>query len=241
MRLDKYICDNTPLTRSLATKAIKSGRIKVNHKKAKSGSEKIQPDVDIVHFDGQPIQSQPQSRYFMMHKPQGVVCANIDGDHSLVFDLMNDELNVNKLHTVGRLDKDTSGLLLITDDGQWSHQITSPKHHQEKAYRAWLVEPLIPSAEQQVIDGILLKDEVKPTLPAKLERTSDTEVLLTISEGRYHQVKRMFAAMGNRVVRLHRESIGALTLDPRLSPGEYRALTEEEVTLMTSPKGTVHA
>lgn len=233
MRLDKYICDNTSLTRSLATKAIKSGRIKVNHKKAKSGSDKIQPDCDSVFFDGQVIQPQPHNRYYMMHKPEGVVCANSDGAHALVFDLMFQELNADKLHTVGRLDKDTTGLLLITDDGQWSHQITSPKHHQQKVYRAWLAEPLIKHAEQQVEQGILLKDELKPTLPAQLERISDTQVLLTINEGRYHQVKRMFAAMGNRVVKLHRHSIGGVTLDAQLAPGEYRMLSDDEVQALS--------
>ncbi|MGR6873577.1 pseudouridine synthase [Pseudomonas sp. HK3] len=230
MRLDKYICDNTTLTRSLATKAIKSGRIKVNGTKPKSGSQKIQLGVDHVLFDRQEVKPQPLTRYFMMNKPEGVVCANSDGDHGLVFDLMSSEINVNKLHTVGRLDKDTTGLLLVTDDGQWSHQITSPKHHKPKTYRTWLIAPLVDNAEQQVKDGILLKDEVKPTLPATLQRINDNEVLLTISEGRYHQVKRMFAALGNRVVRLHRESIGTLKLDSNLAPGEYRALTEAEVS-----------
>jgi 16S rRNA pseudouridine516 synthase len=229
MRLDKYICDNTSLTRSLATKAIKSGRIKVNGIKPKSGSLKILPDTDQVLFDGHLVEVQPLTRYFMMNKPQGYVCANSDGEHALVFDLMSDEINVSKLHTVGRLDKDTTGLLLITDDGQWSHQITSPKHHQAKIYRAWLAEPLIKEAEQKLETGIVLKDEIKPTLPAKLQRISDIEVLLTINEGRYHQVKRMFAALGNRVIRLHRESIGEIQLDPLLAPSEYRMLTLEEV------------
>lgn len=229
MRLDKYICDNTSLTRSLATKAIKSGRIKVNGIKPKSGSLKILPDTDQVLLDGHLVDAQPSTRYFMMNKPQGYVCANSDGEHALVFDLMSDEINVSKLHTVGRLDKDTTGLLLITDDGQWSHQITSPKHHQAKKYRAWLAEPLIEEAEQKLEAGIVLKDEVKPTLPASLQRICDTEVLLTINEGRYHQVKRMFAALGNRVIKLHRESIGDVSLDPLLSPSEYRMLTLEEV------------
>lgn len=229
MRLDKYICDNSTLTRSLATKAIKSGRIKVNGSKAKSGSQKIQLNVDQIFFDGQLVESQPLTRYFMMNKPKGVVCANIDGDHALVFDLMSAEINVTKLHTVGRLDKDTTGLLLITDDGQWSHQITSPKHHQAKTYRAWLAEDLIVGAEQQVEAGIILKDEIKPTLPAQLKRITDSEVLITISEGRYHQVKRMFAALGNRVVSLHRESIGQVTLDASLAPGEYRELSDKEM------------
>lgn len=229
MRLDKYICDNTSLTRSLATKAIKSGRIKVNGIKPKSGALKILPDSDQVVFDGHLIEAQPSTRYYMMNKPQGYVCANSDGEHPLVFDLMDKEINISRLHTVGRLDKDTTGLLLITDDGQWSHQITSPNHHQAKTYRAWLAEPLIEDAELKIEAGIVLKDDIKPTLPATMQRVSDTEVLLTISEGRYHQVKRMFAALGNRVIRLHRESIGQVTLDPLLAPRNYRMLTLDEV------------
>ena len=113
MRLDKYICDNTSLTRSLATKAIKSGRIKVNGIKPKSGSLKIIPDTDQVLVDGHLVEAQPSTRYFMMNKPQGYVCANSDGEHALVFDLMGDEINVSKLHTVGRLDKDTTGLMVV--------------------------------------------------------------------------------------------------------------------------------
>lgn len=229
MRLDKFLSDNTPLTRSLATKAIKAGRIQVNGSKAKSGSVKIQLETDQVLFDGQLVAVNIGCRYFMMHKPQGVVCANSDGEHQLVFDLMRDVINVERLHTVGRLDKDTTGLLLITDDGQWSHQITSPKHHFEKTYRTWLAEPLIAEAESRCEAGIELKDELKPTLPAQLKRISDVEVLLTIHEGRYHQVKRMFAALGNRVTALHRESVGGVALDEQLKPGEYRALTPEEI------------
>lgn len=229
MRLDKYLCDHTDLTRSLATKAIRAGRVRVNQVKAKSGSQKIQSCDDVIHLDGQVIQALPEFRYFMLHKPKGFVCANEDSEHSLVFDLMTQESNVQKLHTVGRLDKDTTGLLLITDDGQWSHFITSPKHHQTKTYRVWLAEPLIENAEASVKQGIVLNDNVQPTLPGELKRISDTEVLLSINEGRYHQVKRMMAALGNRVVALHREQIGTIRLDENLLEGQYRALTEHEV------------
>lgn len=229
MRLDKFLSDYTPLTRSLAAKAIKAGRVQVNGSKAKSGSHKIQPQQDQVCLNGEVVEATAGARYFMMHKPQGMVCANSDGEHPLVFDLMRNEINVDRLHTVGRLDKDTTGLLLITDDGQWSHQITSPKHHFEKTYRAWLAEPLIDEAESRCEQGIELKDELKPTLPAQLKRITDTEVLITIHEGRYHQVKRMFAALGNRVTALHRESIGGVQLDAELKPGDYRLLSQDEV------------
>src|SRR5690606_15494017 len=111
----------------------------------------------------------------------------------------------------------------------WSHFITSPKHHQSKTYRAWLAEPLAADAEQQFNAGILLKNEKQPTRPARLERISDTEVLITLEEGKYHQVKRMFAALGNHVEALHREKIGTLQLDEDLSEGEYRELTQTEI------------
>lgn len=237
MRLDKFLSDHTQLTRSLATKAIKQGRVFVNGVKAKTGAAKLDLNTDEVKFDHEPIQTQSAFRYYMMHKPKGVICANQDGEHALVFDLMSNEINPQRLHTVGRLDKDTTGLLLITDDGQWSHVITSPKHHQAKTYRAWLAQPLIETAEARVQQGIVLNDDVKPTLPGILKRISDTEILLTINEGRYHQVKRMMGALGNRVVDLHREKIGAITLDESLKPGEYRPLTQTEIESLQTLKG----
>jgi 16S rRNA pseudouridine516 synthase len=142
-----------------------------------------------------------------------------------------DEPNIDKLHTVGRLDLDTTGLLLITDDGQWSHKISSPKHECAKTYRAWLADPVEDSAIAQFAEGVMLRGEKTLTKPAQLEIISPTECLLTIHEGRYHQVKRMFAAIGNKVVQLHRERVGPLTLDTSLAEGEYRQLTPEEVSL----------
>ena len=237
MRLDKFLCDNTELSRSMATKAIRSGRVFVNQTKAKSGSLKIQVDKDVIVLDGEPIEPQAAFRYFMMNKPKGVVCANDDAEHPLVFDLLESAHQLKGIHTVGRLDKDTTGLLLMTNDGQWSHFITSPKHHQAKTYRVWLAEPLCASAESQVEQGILLKDDTKPTLPGKLQRITDTEVLLTINEGRYHQVKRMMAAMGNRVIDLHREQIGSLLLDQSLKLGDYRELTTAEIASLKTQDG----
>ena len=229
MRLDKFICESSDLTRSLACTAIRQGRVKVNGKPQRSSSLKINEKTDVVLLNDQPMAGEIGPRYFMMHKPAGYVCANNDEEHRVVFSLMQDEINLHKLHTVGRLDIDTTGLLLISDDGKFSHAIASPKRHQDKTYRAWLLEPLVADAEQQVEHGIMLNNESEKTKPAKLERINDTEVLLTISEGRYHQVKRMFAALGNRVEKLHRESIGPVKLDPLLSEGDYRALTPQEI------------
>ncbi|MFT6904731.1 MAG: 16S rRNA pseudouridine516 synthase [Oleiphilaceae bacterium] len=235
MRLDKYICECTQLTRSLATQAIRGKRVTVNDVIIKSGSTKISVDIDIVMLDSQTLAFQEGFRYYMMHKPPGMVCANTDSDHPIIFDIMYDEPAINKLHTVGRLDLDTTGFLLITDDGKWSHFITSPKHHKPKTYRVWLAEDLMESAEKQFSEGILLRSEKDLTQPATIERISNTEVLVTLNEGKYHQVKRMFAAVGNHVEGLHREKIGDVSLDEDLGEGEYRELSPEEISSLAKP------
>jgi 16S rRNA pseudouridine516 synthase len=230
MRLDKYICECTQLTRSLATQALRNKSVSVNDAIVKSGSSKITVDKDIVTLNGQVLVLHEGFRYYMMHKPPGMVCANIDSDHPIIFDIMYDEPAINKLHTVGRLDLDTTGFLLITDDGKWSHFITSPKHHKPKTYRVWLAEDLVENAEKKFAEGILLRSEKDLTQPATIERISNTEVLVTLNEGKYHQVKRMFAALGNHVEGLHREKIGDVALDEDLGEGEYRELSPEEVS-----------
>lgn len=235
MRLDKYICECTQLTRSLATQALKNKRVSVNDVMVKSGSSKIAVGQDIVKLEGQTLVLHKGFRYYMMHKPPGMVCANTDVDHPIIFDIMYDEPAINKLHTVGRLDLDSTGLLLITDDGKWSHFITSPKHHKPKTYRVCLAEDLIDSAEKQFEEGILLRSEQDLTQPASLKRISNTEVLVTLNEGKYHQVKRMFAALGNHVEGLHREKIGDVSLDEDLGEGEYRELSPEEVSSLAKP------
>lgn len=228
MRLDKFLADTTDLTRSLATKAVKQGRVRVNGEKPKSAAVKVTESDDIT-LDGEALILESGFRYFIMNKPIGYVCTHRDSTHPLVFDLLQDISNRMDLHTVGRLDMDTTGLLLITDDGQWSHILTSPKRHKAKRYRAWLAEDLCAEAEQRFERGILLEDDDTPTLPAQLQRLSPREVLLTIHEGRYHQVRRMFAALGNHVEKLHRESMGGMELPADLAEGEYRRLTEAEI------------
>lgn len=233
MRLDKFIADTTDLTRSLAVKAIKSGRVLVNGEKPRTAALQVSA-ADRITLDDESLTLHEGCRYFLLHKPAGHVCANRDSLHPLVFDLLTGVINRQNLHTVGRLDIDTTGLLLITDDGQWSHHLTSPRRHQPKTYRVWLAEPLRADAEQKLADGILLEDDPKPTLPAELQRISDQEVLLTIHEGRYHQVKRMFAALGNLVEKLHRERMGCLTLDAGLAAGQFRPLTDSEVAALAA-------
>lgn len=231
MRLDKFIAQATELSRNDAKKAMKARRITVNDEVAIDPARHIN-NTDTVLLDEQEL-GQAGPRYFMLHKPAGYVCATRDSEHPTVLDLL-DEPRKEELQIAGRLDIDTTGLVLLTDDGQWNHKVTSPKHHCLKTYYACLADALIETAEVQLQQGVMLDGETKPTKPAVLERLYSNEVRLTISEGKYHQVKRMFAALGNRVLELHRESVGAILLDPELESGAYRPLTEAEVHSITS-------
>ncbi len=228
MRLDKYLCDALGATRKEATKIIKSGDVTVDDVVQKSGSFKV-GDGSIVEWQEREIRK-PGPRYIMLFKPDGFVCSHEDGFNHTAFVLL-DEVKMEDLHFAGRLDVDTTGLVLITDDGKWSHRITSPKHKCEKTYRVWLVDPIEADYIEKFAQGIELRNEKEATLPATLEIVDEDEkeVLLTITEGKYHQVKRMFAALGNKVEHLHRERIGEILLDESLEPGEYRYLTEEEI------------
>ncbi|WP_423187808.1 16S rRNA pseudouridine(516) synthase RsuA [Alishewanella sp. d11] len=226
MRLDKFICDCTGLTRSQAGKSVRQGLVTINGELVKQAARQV-ADSDTVMLDGTELKL-IGLRYFMLHKPAGFLCANDDPEHQTVFTLLDEPL-VERLHTVGRLDLDTTGLLLITDDGQWSHRLSSPKHHVAKTYRVWTADPIPTEAISQFAEGIMLRGEKDPTKPAELEIVGEQEALLTIHEGRYHQVKRMFAAIGNKVEQLHRERIGGLQLPEDLAEGEYRILAPSEL------------
>ncbi|QEW05512.1 16S rRNA pseudouridine(516) synthase RsuA [Nitrincola iocasae] len=226
MRLDKYLAQATGMSRKEVKKQLHAGWVLVNDQLERDSGRHINSDDQVV-LDGQ-LLSEPRPRFLMLHKPVGYICSNDDPVHATALTLI-DLPAAEKLLIAGRLDLDTSGLLLLTDDGQWTHRITSPKHKLPKRYRTWLAEPLEANAEMLLQRGIMLKSEKQRTKPAQLERISDTEVLITLTEGRYHQVKRMFAALDNRVVALHREQIGEITLDDALAPGEYRDLTQAEI------------
>ena len=226
MRLDKFIAQTTDLSRALVKVALRNKRVTVNGELVKDASLHIAP-TDVVQFDGQTLRP-VGPRYFMLYKPVGYVSATVDSEHPTVLDLL-DEPNKQALHIAGRLDIDTTGLVLITDDGQWSHRVTSPRRECQKAYLVTLVGPLGSDAEEKLQAGLLLKSESELTRPATLERFHNNQVRLTISEGRYHQVKRMFAALDNCVIELHRERIGDIVLDATLAEGEYRPLTEAEI------------
>jgi 16S rRNA pseudouridine516 synthase len=226
MRLDKFLCDCLGVTRKEATKLLKSGAIELNQKTVKNGSTKVS-DQDSVCWQEREL-TLKGPRYIMLYKPEGFVCSHEDGFNHTAFVLL-DEVRYDDLHFAGRLDVDTTGLVLITDDGQWSHRITSPKHKCSKTYLVELADPIQSHYATEIEQGILLRNEKEPTKPGVMEQIDLHTARLTISEGKYHQVKRMFAALGNKVEGLHRESIGAITLDQNLEPGEYRDLTEQEI------------
>lgn len=227
MRLDKFIAEQTGLTRSQSARALRQGAVTVNGEAEKSGARKVSAQDEIL-FDGELLQWLEGFQYFMLNKPQGYVCSHDDGDYPTVYQFFDYPL-AGKLHTAGRLDADTTGLVLLTDDGQWSHRVTSPKHHCEKTYLVTLADPVESNYQAACEQGILLRGEKEPTKPAKLEIIDDYNVNLTISEGRYHQVKRMFAALGNKVAALHRWRVGTVLLDDSLAEGEFRPLTRQEI------------
>lgn len=228
MRLDRFLSETTGMSRKEAVREIHKGDVLVDGEPVTKGAVHVSEQSEVV-WNHNRLQLQGPT-YLMLHKPTGCVCSNADDQHITVFAYL-DEPNPAKLHTAGRLDLETSGILLITSDGQWSHRVTSPRHECKKVYRVQVAETLRPKHAEKFAEGIMLRGEKEATKPAALEILSDHEALVTISEGRYHQVRRMFAAIGNRVTGLHREQIGGLKLDPALAPGEYRELTAEEVKL----------
>ncbi|MBY6186483.1 16S rRNA pseudouridine(516) synthase RsuA [Marinobacter hydrocarbonoclasticus] len=226
MRLDKYLCSCTDLTRSMAKKMLHKGVVLCDGEVVKDPGFKVTDDTQVV-LDGTPL-GVVATRYLMLHKPVDYLCSNVDELYPSVLNLV-DLPKRETLRIAGRLDVDTTGLVLLSDDGQWCHQVTSPRRQCSKRYRAWLADPLVAEAESRFVEGVQLHNEDGLTRPAVLKRISDTEVLLTIEEGKYHQVKRMFAALGNKVVGLHREAIGGIELGDELAPGEWRELSEAEV------------
>lgn len=225
MRLDKFICETKNLTRAEAKRCIKVGMVKINQQLVTQAATKV-ASSDEVMFNDQVI-SLIGPQYIVLHKPVGYICSTQDEEYPCVMRLIN-TAHAHKLHIAGRLDVDTTGLVLLTDDGQWSHRVTSPKHACEKVYQVQLAEPIADSAVTAFAEGILLRNEHKATKPAQLTIEQPQSVRVTLSEGKYHQVKRMFAAVENKVVGLHRERVGDITLAD-LAEGEWRYLTAEEV------------
>ena len=226
MRLDKFICKSTELTRTEAKKLLKSGEVRVNGEVIKNPATQVHEN-NAITLDGKPLTAR-SSRYIMLHKVADTICSNVDEVYPSVLHFIDVDKAFD-MHIAGRLDADTTGLVLITDDGRWSHNIISPKKQCEKVYRVWLRDNLAEDVAEKFDKGVQLQGEKTLTLPAKLEIIETNQVLLTITEGRYHQVKRMFAAVGNKVVALHREQIGNIVLADDIAPGQWRYLSEQEV------------
>lgn len=230
IRLDKFLVEMNQGSRSQIKDAAKKGRIRINGEPEKKTDRKIDPDRDTVTFDGVPVVYQAWE-YYMLNKPQGVVSATEDNLHRTVTGLIEDAARKD-LFPVGRLDIDTEGLLLITNDGDLAHRLLSPNRHVDKQYYARIEGKLPGDAVSRMAEGMTLKDGtvVKPAdLEILRQEREGAEILLTIREGKFHQVKRMFEALDCRVVYLKRLSMGSLKLDEALQPGEYRKLTKEEL------------
>lgn len=235
MRLDKFLSNVGFGSRTDVKKIIKKGRVSVNGQIVSKPETNINENSDEVTVDGSVV-SYKAFHYFMLNKPDGVVSSTREGTSTTVVDLLADE-NVKNLSPVGRLDKDTTGLLILTDDGALIHNLLSPKKHVEKEYEVKLRNEITDSDLQRLENGLDIGDE-KPTLPAKAIRTGENEIHLILHEGRFHQVKRMLKAVGNEVVGLKRIRMGGLLLDESLAPGEYRELSDEELGLLLKTRDT---
>lgn len=225
MRLDKLLADAGTGTRSQVKEYIRKGQVSVNGEICRKPEQKVREEIDQVCCNEQPVRY-ARYQYYLLHKPQGVITATEDPREKTVLDLLSG-VNTAHLSPVGRLDKDTEGLLLLTNDGELAHRLLSPRHHVDKCYLVRTARPVSAQVLQALEQGVDIGDE-KLTMPAKARLKEDGDLLLTIQEGRYHQVKRMLRAVGNEVVCLKRLSFGSLTLPEDLKAGEFRALTAEE-------------
>lgn len=226
IRLDKYLADAGIGSRSQVKLYIKKKQVRVNDIPASSGDQKICPETDSVTYQGVPVCHEAYV-YYLLNKPAGYVSATNDNTCATVLELIADSTHTD-LFPVGRLDKDTEGLLLITNDGALAHQLLSPHKHVEKTYYAEVDSPIPPDAVDAFLEGIDIGDD-KLTRPATLELLSPLSANLTIHEGRFHQVKRMFQAIGCKVTYLKRIRMGTLCLDADLASGSYRPLTTAEI------------
>lgn len=233
-RLDKILAAQGVLSRRDIKEMVKKGRITLNGAVVRDSAVKVL-DTDKVTVDGTEIVIKKHI-YIMLNKPAGVVSASESDEDRTVVDLVPESLMRNGLFPAGRLDKDTTGFVLITDDGDFAHRILSPKKHIFKTYEARLGQPLGEAERKLLENGITLSDGtvLKEAKVEIIEDTASPLVKIMICEGKYHQVKRMFAAAGNKVIALHRTKMGNLTLDPSLLPGECREITSDELLKITN-------
>lgn len=225
MRLDKLLAEAGTGSRSQVREYVRKGRVTVNGQICKKPEQKVSEERDQICLDGRTVEY-ACNHYYMLHKPQGVITATEDPHEKTVLDLLTG-INTAHISPVGRLDKDTEGLLLLTNDGELAHRLLSPRRHVDKCYLVRTEKPLSAADLLALEAGVDIGDE-KPTMPARACINEAGELLLTIQEGRYHQVKRMLQAVGNKVLYLKRLSFGSLQLPKDLKPGEFRLLTAEE-------------
>jgi 16S rRNA pseudouridine516 synthase len=235
-RVDKLLCSMGYGSRNEVARMAKAGAITLDAVKFLDASKRIPVTPDLpkrMEIDGEALDPIAGMVIFL-NKPLGMICSHKEAG-ALVYDLLPERWKRRNpaISTIGRLDKETSGLLLLTDDGDLLHRIISPKRHIKKTYRVKLARPLNGTEGDLFASGLLmLKGEDKPLATAELETISETEALLTVTEGRYHQVRRMFAATGNHVEDLHRERLGGLSLPADMAPGQWKVLSEEEIALI---------
>ena len=227
MKLDRLIASHQAMGRQAARLAIAARRVRVDGVVVTDGHHQVDR-FTRVELDDAVLQAPERALYLMLHKPVGILSATEDDRHPTVLDLIDDP-DKHTLHIAGRLDRSTSGLVLLTNDGRWSKRLMAAKEKVPKIYLVETLAPIVPDAVAAFARGFYFHTEDITTLPAELVILGERRALLTLHEGRYHQVKRMFHRVGNRVVSLHRESIGALVLPSDLPPGAWRALTPQEV------------
>lgn len=231
MRLDKFLSKATELSRKDCKKILHAGEVTVNGEVVKDSSLHIDEVDDDIEWAGEPLSVAMGNRYLLLYKPEGFECTLKPKEWPIVTDLI-DVPQLASLRIAGRLDVNTTGALLLSDDGGFLHRVTSPKHHVAKVYELTLAEPMTETQQafaiQELAKGIMLEDEYDKTKPAELSFSDATHAKLVLTEGKYHQVKRMMGYFGNKVIELHRASIGNITL-AGLEKGESRFLTAEEI------------
>lgn len=227
MRIDRLLSNLPRFNRKQVRLLLAERRVSVDGVAVSDPHHEVR-EFSRVCVDDEVLQAGKPARYFMLHKPQGCVSATADPQHPTVLDLL-DEPDKGELHIAGRLDFNTTGLMLITNDGQWSRRLTQPQTKLPKVYLVQTEQTIGPEYAMTFAQGLYFAFEDLTTQPAELELLGPTTARLSIVEGRYHQVKRMFGHFDNKVIGLHRERMGPLVLDVALAPGQYRALTDDEI------------
>jgi len=238
MRLDRFLASHANRGRKSAHDLLTGRRVKVNGMTINDSHHEVDRFM-LIEIDDAVVQKPQRALYLMLHKPAGCLSATVDDQHPTVIDLIDDP-DKNTLHIAGRLDRSTSGLVLLTNDGRWSKALMHPNNKVPKVYLVETRDPIALEAVEAFARGFHFPTEDIHTLPARLEILGERHARLTLYEGRYHQVKRMFHRVNNRVISLHRQSIGQIELPPGLAPGQWRPLTNAEMNSITRPSMKVH-